>query len=217
MLKNKILISVGIALFVLFAGTGAYLLVRKVPQSESSQVKGEIFVQSPQENQEISSPILIRGDAKSSWFFEGVFPIVLEDTSGKQIGFAQARALTDWTATSTVSFQAEMTFSGANGKGELVFKNDNPSGLPEKSVEYRVPVRMKRANIKADCRVTGCSKQLCSDSDMVTTCEYSPEYACYGKTVCQRQDDGACGWTQTPALQQCIADARKQKQGEKVY
>ena len=55
------------------------------------------------------------------------------------------------------------------------------------------------------CFVGGCSSQLCSDrDDLVSTCEWRDEYACYRTATCERQADGACGWTQTPALLACL-------------
>jgi hypothetical protein len=56
-----------------------------------------------------------------------------------------------------------------------------------------------------ECKATGCSGTVCSDQDVVTTCEYRPEYACYQSATCTRQADGACGWTQTPELAACLA------------
>ncbi len=58
------------------------------------------------------------------------------------------------------------------------------------------------------CKTTGCSGQLCSDKDITTTCEYKPEYACYGSATCTRLNSGQCGWVQTPELQSCIEKAR---------
>ena len=55
------------------------------------------------------------------------------------------------------------------------------------------------------CVKTGCSGHVCSDQDVITTCEFRPEYACYQQATCERQDDGQCGWTQTPALTACLA------------
>lgn len=55
------------------------------------------------------------------------------------------------------------------------------------------------------CIKTGCSSQVCSDHDVITTCEFRPEYACYQKAVCARQRDGNCGFTKTPALTACLA------------
>ena len=54
------------------------------------------------------------------------------------------------------------------------------------------------------CVKTGCSGQICAEQDMFSTCEYRPEYACYQTAACERQADGKCGWTQTPALTACL-------------
>lgn len=55
------------------------------------------------------------------------------------------------------------------------------------------------------CKPTGCSGQICSDQDMVSTCEYKEEYACYKNATCERQADGKCGWTETVDLKACLA------------
>lgn len=55
------------------------------------------------------------------------------------------------------------------------------------------------------CYVGGCSMQICSDRpDMVSTCEYREEYACYRTAVCERQQSGECGWTPTAELTACL-------------
>lgn len=59
------------------------------------------------------------------------------------------------------------------------------------------------------CYVGGCSGQICSDrDDVVSTCEWREEYACYQRARCERQADGQCGWTQTDELRQCLAAAQ---------
>lgn len=55
------------------------------------------------------------------------------------------------------------------------------------------------------CIKTGCSGQVCADSEVITTCEWRPEYACYRRARCERQSDGKCGFTRTPALSECLA------------
>ena len=55
------------------------------------------------------------------------------------------------------------------------------------------------------CIKTGCSSQVCSDHDVITTCEFRPEYACYQKAVCERQSNGNCGFTKTRELTECLA------------
>jgi len=59
------------------------------------------------------------------------------------------------------------------------------------------------------CFKTGCSSQVCADHDVITTCEFRPEYACYQKAACARQANGECGFTQTPELAACLARARR--------
>ena len=55
------------------------------------------------------------------------------------------------------------------------------------------------------CFVGGCSGQVCSDDpDVITTCEWLEEYACYREATCERQADGQCGWTETETLLQCL-------------
>src|SRR5690606_36797473 len=52
-----------------------------------------------------------------------------------------------------------------------------------------------------ECYVGGCSGQVCSDRpDVMTTCTWRPEYACYQDATCERQASGECGWTMTPEL-----------------
>jgi hypothetical protein len=58
------------------------------------------------------------------------------------------------------------------------------------------------------CKKTGCSSQVCSDQDVVTTCEWRSEYECYQKAICERQRNGECGFTQTPELAACLRRAR---------
>jgi hypothetical protein len=54
------------------------------------------------------------------------------------------------------------------------------------------------------CIKTGCSSQICSDHNVISTCEFRPEYACYQKATCERQSDGNCGFTKTPELTECL-------------
>ncbi|RJQ35451.1 hypothetical protein C4568_00875 [Candidatus Parcubacteria bacterium] len=58
------------------------------------------------------------------------------------------------------------------------------------------------------CAVAGCSMQLCVSAEeaanMVSTCEFRAEYECYREAVCEPQQDGKCGWTQTAELTACL-------------
>jgi len=54
------------------------------------------------------------------------------------------------------------------------------------------------------CFKTGCSGQVCADEEVITTCEFRPEYECYQKARCERQANGQCGFTDTPELRRCL-------------
>ncbi len=58
------------------------------------------------------------------------------------------------------------------------------------------------------CALAGCSNIICTEkdkaSDIVTTCEYREEYACYKTERCEVQPNGKCGWTQTATLSACL-------------
>ncbi len=61
----------------------------------------------------------------------------------------------------------------------------------------------------ADCHRTGCSGEVCSDRDMLTSCLWRPEYACYGEPFARCAcGAGACGWAPDPSLTACLAQAR---------
>ena len=60
------------------------------------------------------------------------------------------------------------------------------------------------SNLKP-CMKTGCSRTICSDHNVISTCEWRPEYACYQKATCERQADGNCGFTRTRELTSCLA------------
>jgi len=71
-----------------------------------------------------------------------------------------------------------------------------------------IPVCIADAPALPACVKGGCSGQVCADHSVITTCEMRPEYGCYHSATCERQADGACGWTKTPALTSCIANAQ---------
>lgn len=79
-------------------------------------------------------------------------------------------------------------------------------GLPSETT----PSRPVAPIVQSGCQISGCSSQLCVDArfgDMATTCEWREEYACYQTAQCERQPDGACGWTPSAELQSCLADS----------
>ncbi len=83
--------------------------------------------------------------------------------------------------------------------------------LPEDMEEVPSPNETQASsNVGSGCAVGGCSSQICGEvgevEDMVTTCEYREEYACYQVARCERQSSGSCGWTETEEYNKCIAN-----------
>ena len=95
----------------------------------------------------------------------------------------------------------------------IVFLFSNYKNMPDTLEEE--PVVSPASNFMAPspepapsaggCFIGGCSGQICSDQkDVMSTCEFKEEYACYKNEKCERQADGKCGWTQTPTLSACL-------------
>ena len=83
--------------------------------------------------------------------------------------------------------------------GDKIFVEDTSANKPANN---------KKNIASPECKIAGCSGQLCVDKnaeDIITTCEYRPEYACYKTARCERQSGGNCGWTQTAELSECIS------------
>ena len=163
-----------------------------------------IRVDYPKPGDVISSPLVVKGEASGSWYFEASFPVVLEDGNGKVLAEGHADAKGDWMTNDFVPFTATLKFTKPTSPtGTLILKKDNPSGLPEHDDELRVLVRFVPETAKA-CHPTGCSNQICADEDVITDCAMRPEYVCSKDAKCERQNDGKCGWTQTVDLIACL-------------
>ena len=170
-----------------------------------------IRVFSPRPNDVIGSPFTIEGEARGTWFFEASFPIKVLDANENILVQTHAEALSEWMTEDFVGFRVEnITFKKPTTKtGWIVLEKDNPSALPENADELRVPVEFDLENIEepilGPCLVTGCSGQVCSDEEIITTCEFLEEYACYQTAKCERQASGQCDWTMTSELAQCLS------------
>jgi hypothetical protein len=97
------------------------------------------------ENQEITSPLTVTGEAKGTWFFEASFPVILTDWDGKIIAQGIAKAKGDWMTENFVPFEANLQFvkPGYKNTGSLILKKDNPSGLPQNDAAVEIPVLFK--------------------------------------------------------------------------
>ncbi|MFH0854088.1 MAG: Gmad2 immunoglobulin-like domain-containing protein [bacterium] len=100
-----------------------------------------IRVSSPKSNDIISSPLIVNGEARGIWFFEGSFPVKLFDDNNNLLAIGIARAKGEWMTENFTQFEAEIEFNNLKqGKGVLVLEKDNPSGLPEFDDELKIPI-----------------------------------------------------------------------------
>lgn len=185
-------------------------------ETDSEPIETEnIRVSSLKTNEVIQSPLIIEGEARGLWFFEGVFPARLFDENEKEIAVGYVQTTDDWMTENFVPFYGQLEFKiPLTRRGTLVLERDNPSGLPEHHEEIRIPIIFATNDGDpapiTECKKTGCSGQVCSDEDIITTCEFLPEYLCYRTALCERQANRKCGWTMTEELTGCIEKARSQ-------
>lgn len=100
-----------------------------------------IKLTNPRPNQEVESPLFVKGEARGNWFFEASFPVKIFDDNNFLLGTATVQALSDWMTEDFVEFNATFPFAApSTSKGRVVFEKDNPSGLPENADELVVPV-----------------------------------------------------------------------------
>ncbi|MFA5945452.1 MAG: Gmad2 immunoglobulin-like domain-containing protein [Patescibacteria group bacterium] len=126
MFKKMLIATLGLALF----GAGC--------ADRSNLVRLTNF----DESKPVSSPLVLRGEAVDSFFFEAQFPVKVLDENGTMIGSSTAHADGDWMTTDFVPFTATIEFvQPASGThGTLLLEKDNPSGLPENAGALTVPI-----------------------------------------------------------------------------
>lgn len=103
-----------------------------------------VVVASPKDGDLVTSPLTVSGKARGYWYFEASFPLEITDSSGKVLAQSHAQAMGEWMTEDYVPFEGKVNFkvpTGGDGKGFMVFKKDNPSGLPENDDSVRVPIR----------------------------------------------------------------------------
>ncbi len=112
----------------------------EVISSETETISNHIIVSNLVAGDTISTPVLIEGEARGTYYFEGSFPIELLDDEGELIAQGLALAQSDWLSEDFVPFSADLEFSTQASSGYLVLQNDNPSGLAEYALALTIPV-----------------------------------------------------------------------------
>lgn len=131
-------------IIILLILTAAVLIAGFFVWKNKFEKEDFIRVSQPKPNDAVSSPLVIKGEARGSWFFEASFPVKIYDENGNIIGQTIAQAKSDWMTQDFVPFEATLIFSSAKDqKGNLVLQKDNPSGLPENKKEFAIPINIK--------------------------------------------------------------------------
>ncbi len=104
----------------------------------------QIMVDVPQEDGVVANPIQLYGSARGYWFFEGTAPVTVVDWDGLIIGEGYITAEGDWMTEEFVPFSGSIGYTFAtdtpSSNGAIIFRNDNPSGLPENDASFEIPV-----------------------------------------------------------------------------
>lgn len=95
----------------------------------------------PQLQTFISSPLVVKGQARGAWYFEASFPVKLLDDQGNIIATSVASPESDPLTDDFVPFTSSLEFVTTSTTGTLIISNDNPSGLPEYSESVSLPVK----------------------------------------------------------------------------
>ncbi len=107
--------------------------------------KDLIMVNNPRPKMAIESPLEISGEARGYWYFEASFPVEIINSKGEIISTAIATAQSDWMTEGFVPFSSKLEFNQqeAGSDGKIIFKKDNPSGLPENDDFLEMPIIFK--------------------------------------------------------------------------
>ena len=123
---------------------GGFFAWQKTHAPAADFQSADIRVTSPTANAIITSPLVVTGEARGTWYFEASFPVQLLDANRNEIAIIPAQAQEDWMTENFVPFAVTLDFIlPATDTGFLVLKKDNPSGLPEHDAHIEIPVRFR--------------------------------------------------------------------------
>lgn len=145
---QKIWVILGFFLVLLLAGAVLVFFPGQTEENPAPQlqtaIKDDLLrVEYPRIGEKISSPLVVRGEARGNWYFEASFPIEVRDASGAVLAQGYAQAQGDWMTTEYVPFESiVLAFppQTPGSAGSVILHKDNPSGLPENEDQLVIPV-----------------------------------------------------------------------------
>jgi hypothetical protein len=115
------------------------------PTGSPATISSTIRITSPSNVDRITSPLIVMGEARGSWYFEGSFPVELRDAKGDILARGAAVAEGEWATENFVPFRLSLDFppQAIETKGTLILRKDNPSGLPQNAESISIPVTFR--------------------------------------------------------------------------
>ncbi|RJR12612.1 hypothetical protein C4585_03295 [Candidatus Parcubacteria bacterium] len=144
-MDRKIVIALALLLVVVIAG-GVLIALPTPTGNGNGNIPSRPFtseninVSSPLPNASVAKTIIVRGEARGTWYFEASFPLEVLDKDGNSIAMSYATAQGEWMTTEFVPFEGEILVQNYSGPATLVLHKDNPSGLPEHDDSVSLPI-----------------------------------------------------------------------------
>lgn len=108
---------------------------------EQQAVSDLIQVATPLPNDDVQSPLTVKGKARGTWYFEAEFKVLLKDKDDHVLAQSQAIAQGPWMTQDFVPFEATLRFDPPDdAQGTLVLQKANPSGKSEHDSTYVIPI-----------------------------------------------------------------------------
>lgn len=138
---------------VILDNGGTYLISAYPPESELLDTYNQmlnyidldkdspVIITSPELEGQITSPVIIEGQAPGNWFFEANLPISLKTITGETLAETGYATSEDWMTEQMIDFSAELSFETSEDNfGYVVIQTDNPSGIPRNMTSFYWPV-----------------------------------------------------------------------------
>lgn len=147
-MNKKILFSLSALIIIIGIGILISLSLPQksnIPDNTSENITEdtpEIIVFYPKPNDVVTSPLIVKGKAKGTWYFEGEFPITLYYGVKDSFVNINAFALGEWMTEDYVDFEVIIEFPvPQDNDGLLDLRKNNPSGLEEQNESLLIPLR----------------------------------------------------------------------------
>jgi len=112
--------------------------------NEADALSDQIIVFTPLPDQLITSPLIITGEARGTWFFEANFPVSLLDSNENVLALHYAATEEEWMTEDFISFTATIKFEDPEtATGFLILDKNNPSDIRGYDAQIIIPVRFK--------------------------------------------------------------------------